>query len=137
MLVKYIIITVLGLILNWIVLIIAGISYMVHIVIDTFDWGTNLLYFQKKQIGFKLLITKDELMNMTKYLAQYKRPESFFDKKYYGNVVCVIIEVLIFILMIMFISKFAFQYFLVIIIYFIFLTFHLYRHFVLKKIESD
>lgn len=131
------IITVLGLILNWIVLIIAGISYVIHIIIDTFDWGTNFLYFQKKQIGFKLLITKDEYMNMSKYLAQYKKPESFFDKKYYGNAVCVIIEILIFILMILFISIFAFQYFLVITFYFIFLSFHLHRHIILKKIESD
>ena len=47
-----------GFIFNWEVLIISGISYFSHIIIDTIDWGTNLLYFQKKQVGFKLLFSK-------------------------------------------------------------------------------
>lgn len=132
-----IIITILGLIFNWTVLIISGLSYSIHIIIDTFDWGTNFFYFQKKQVGLKLLITKDEFNNISKYLSQFKRPESFFDKKYYGNIACVIIEVLIFILMILFITLFALKYFLIITIYFIFLVFHLQRHFILKKIESN
>ena len=132
-----IIITILGLIFNWTVLIISGLSYSIHIIIDTFDWGTNFFYFQKKQVGLKLLFTKDEFNNISKYLSQFKRPESFFDKKYYGNITCLITEVLIFILMILFITLFALKYFLIITIYFIFLVFHLQRHFILKKIESN
>jgi hypothetical protein len=132
-----IIFTVFGVIFNWIVLIISGLSYSLHIIIDTFDWGTNFFYFPKKQVGLKLLITKEEFANMSTYLSQYKRPGSFFDKKYYGNKVCILIEVLIFILMILFISVFAFNYFLAIIIYFIFLGFHLQRYFNLKRIESN
>ena len=132
-----IIITILGLIFNWTVLIISGLSYSIHIIIDTFDWGTNFFYFQKKQVGLKLLITKEEFNNISKYISQFKRPESFFDKKYYGNIACITTEVLIFILMILFITLFALKYLLIISIYFIFLVFHLQRHFNLKKIESN
>lgn len=130
-------ITILGLIFNLTVLIISGFSYSIHIIIDTFDWGTNFFYFQKKQVGLKLLITKEEFNNISKYISQFKRPESFFDKKYYGNIACITTEVLIFILMILFITLFALKYFLIVIIYFVFLAFHLQRHFNLKKIESN
>jgi len=132
-----IIITICGLIFNWTVLIISGLSYLIHIIIDTFDWGTNFFYLKKKQVGLKLLITKDEFNNISKYLSQFKRPEYFFDKKYYGNIACVTTEVLVFILMILSITLFALKYLLIISIYFVFLAFHLQRHFNLKKIESN
>jgi len=132
-----IIVTVLGVLFNWIVLILSGLSYSLHVIIDTFDWGTNFFYFPKKQVGLKLLITKDEFANISAHLSQHKRPGSFFDKKYYGNTMIILMEVLIFISMIFFISIFALNYFLIIIIYFIFLGFHLQRHFNLKRIESS
>ncbi|MFW9772809.1 MAG: hypothetical protein ACFFEO_11695 [Candidatus Thorarchaeota archaeon] len=131
------IIVILGLIFNWLAFIIGGFSYLIHIIIDTFDWGTNFFYFQKKQVGLKLLISKEEFNNISKYLSQYKRSESFFDGKYYGNILCLIIEALAFILMMILIVIFALEYFAIIIVYFIFLTFHLQRHFKLKKIESN
>lgn len=132
-----IIVTVLGVLFNCIVLILSGLSYSLHVIIDTFDWGTNFFYFPKKQVGLKLLITKDEFANISAHVSQYKRPGSFFDKKYYGNTMVILMEVLIFISMIFFISIFALNYFLIIIIYFIFLGFHLQRHFNLKRIESS
>jgi len=132
-----VIIIILGIIINWIPLIIGGISYCVHVIIDTFDWGTNFFYFQKKQIGFKLLITEEEFNNLSEQISQFKNPGSFFDNKYYGNFRCIMIEILIFIIMVLSITFFAFRYLLIIVIYFIFLSFHLYRHFKLKKIESS
>jgi hypothetical protein len=132
-----IIIIIFSLLFNWIVLLISGLSYLLHIIVDTFDWGTNFFYFQKKQIGIKLLITKDEFTNISHYISQYKNPGSFFDKKYYSSTGCKIVEILIFITMVFFISVFATRYFSLIIIYFIFLGFHLYRHFNLKRIESS
>ena len=132
-----VIILILGLIINWDALILSGFSYSLHIILDTFDWGTNFFYFQKKQVGLKFLLSKEEFNNITKYLSQYKSPQSFFDKKYYGNIGCLIIEALIFILMVLFIAIFALNYILIVIIYFPFLAFHLFRHFGLKKIESN
>ena len=130
-------IIVLGVIINWPALYFSGITYSIHIVIDTFDWGTNFFYFQKKQVGLKLLISKEEFNDLPKYLTEYKKPESFFDEKYYSNKICLGIEVIIFILMVIFTIIFAFQYIFFILIYFIFLSFHLYRHFLLKRIESS
>jgi len=130
------IIIILGLIFNLISVIIGGLSYFIHIIIDTFDWGTNFFYFQKKLVGLKLLISKEEFNNISKYLSQYRNPQSFFDQKYYGDSICLIVETLTFILMIIFITQFALEYIFLITLYFLFLGFHLYRHFSLKKIES-
>ncbi|MFX1586959.1 MAG: hypothetical protein ACFFC1_02285, partial [Promethearchaeota archaeon] len=77
-----ILIILLGIIFNWLALIFSGVAYFIHIIIDTLDWGTNFFYFSKKQIGFKFLITKEEFDNISKYLENYKKPESFFDAKY-------------------------------------------------------
>ncbi len=131
-----VIIIILGLLFNTISVIIGGLSYFLHIIIDTFDWGTNFFYFQKKLVGLRLLISKEEFNNISNYLSQYKKKQSFFDEKYYGCSACLILETLIFILMILFITFLALEYFLVVMIYFLFLGFHVYRHFRLKKIES-
>ena len=117
------------------ILVLCGLSYAIHIFVDTFDWGTNFYYFSKKQVGFKLLISKEELENLPKYLAKYKVPSSFFDEKYFRNKVCLGLEALIFVLMVVFIILFALNYLFLIPIYFLGLYFHLHRHFTLKKIE--
>ncbi|MEE9377807.1 MAG: metal-dependent hydrolase [Candidatus Lokiarchaeia archaeon] len=132
-----IILIIIGYILMWPVLIICGFSYSIHIIIDTIDWGTNFFYFQKKQIGFKFLISKDEFENLPKYLAKYKVPASFFDEKYYGNKICLSIEICLFILMIIFVIIYAFQFILINLLYLPFILFHLSRHFHLKKIEAS
>lgn len=132
-----IIIIIIGYILNWLALVISGFSYAIHIIIDTFDWGTNFFYFQKKQVGLKLLISKDEFENLSKYLAKYKKPASFFDERYYSNKVCLAIEIILFILMLVFIIIYAVQYIFMILLYFLGLYFHLHRHFTLKKIEEN
>ena len=132
-----IIIIIIGYILMWPVLIICGFTYSIHIIIDTIDWGTNFFYFQKKQIGFKFLISKDEFKNLPKYLAEYKAPEYFFSKKYYKSKVYLAIETLLFVLMLISIWIFAFNYVFLIVLYFIGLYFHLHRHFTLKRIENN
>lgn len=126
----------LGLIFNWVVLVICGISYAIHIIIDAFDWGTNFFYFQKKQVGFKLLISKEEFENLPDYLSKYKNPASFFDAKYYDNKICLSIEIFLFILMIVAIIIYAFQFILITLLYIPFIGFHLSRHFYLKRIEA-
>jgi hypothetical protein len=131
------IVIIIGHIMDWPALYISGYSYSIHVLLDTLDWGTNFFYFQKKQIGPKFLISKEEFENISEYLSKYRNPASFFDEKYYNNKIILVIEVLIFILMILFITLFAFPYILLIIIYFPFLYFHLYRHTYLKKNESQ
>lgn len=132
-----IIIIVIGFILRWTVLIMSGITYFIHILIDAIDWGTNFFYFQKKQVGFKLLISKEEFENLPTHISKYKNPASFFDAKYYNNKICLGIEISLFILMMVFVIFFAFQYILITLLYFPFIWLHLSRHFYLKKIEAE
>ena len=128
-------IIIIGILLTWPALFFSGLTYSIHIVIDTFDWGTNFFYFQKKQIGLKLLISKEEFENLPKYLSEFKKAESFFDSKYYKSKISLSIEVILFILMVIFIMFFAIEFILISLFYFIGLYFHLSRHFFLKKIE--
>ncbi|MHA1234648.1 MAG: hypothetical protein ACTSQL_06130 [Promethearchaeota archaeon] len=129
-------ILIIGIIINWSVLAFSGVIYSIHVIIDTFDWGTNFFYFQKKQIGLKLLITKEEFENLPKYLSKFKKPESFFDSKYYSSKVSLGIEAILFILMLVFIILFAFQFILITPLYFVGLFFHLTRHYKIKQFES-
>jgi len=131
------IIILLGFIFNWLALIFSGILYLIHILIDTFDWGTNLLFLNKKPVGIKMLISEEELANLPKYLANYKHDESFFDEKYYTNKACLAIEIIIFVIMMVNIIIFALEYIYIVIFYFIGLYFHLTRHFHLKKLEAQ
>lgn len=132
-----VIIIFIGCIFHWVTLIISGFTYLIHIVIDTIDWGTNFFYFNHKQVGFKLLISKEEFDNLSQYLSKYKNPASFFDNKYYNNKVCLVSEVLLFIFMWVFILIFALHFVLTALIYFLGMYFHLSRHFYLKKIEAE
>ena len=128
-------IIIIGIIFIWPALFCSGLAYSLHIIIDTFDWGTNFFYFQKKQIGLKLLISKEEFENLPKYLSEFKRAESFFDLKYYKSKISLSIEVILFILMMIFIIVFALEFILISLFYFIGLYFHVSRHFFLRKVE--
>ncbi|TFG23548.1 MAG: hypothetical protein EU529_07120 [Promethearchaeota archaeon] len=132
-----IIIFVFGIIFYWPALIISGFSYFIHIFVDLFDWGTNVLYFPKKTFGPRFFISKEEEEKLPQYLDQYKSPASFFDFKYYKSKISVTIEILLFILMMILILLLAFEYILITLLYFLGLYFHLSRHFHLKKIESS
>ncbi|MFX0076578.1 MAG: hypothetical protein ACFE96_14140 [Candidatus Hermodarchaeota archaeon] len=126
-----------GIILNLPFILFGGVAYSIHIIIDTFDWGTNFFYFNKKIFGLKLLISKEEIENLSEHLSKFKKKESFFDSKYYGSKVSLGIEVLLFILMVVFITIFAFEFILVSLFYFLGLYFHLSRHFKLRKFEAQ
>lgn len=132
-----IIIIIIGYIIDWPALYISGYNYSIHIFLDTLDWGTNFFYFQKKQIGPKFLISKEEFENLSEYLSKYRNPASFFDEKYYNNKICIGLEIVIFILMILSTILLAFPYVFLLLFYFPLILFHLYRHFNLKKIESQ
>lgn len=131
-----IIIMIIGLIFSWPALFFSGFVYFIHIVIDTFDWGTNFFYFQKKQVGLRFLISREEFENLEAYLSQYKKSESFFDAKYYKNKICISIEFILFLLMLISVIIFALKFILIVLIYFPFLYFHLQRHYYLKKLEA-
>lgn len=130
-------ILVVGLIFMHPVMLICAIVYFIHIVVDNFDWGTNFFGFHKKPFGFKFLITEEELKNLNKILANYKITKSFFDFKYYSNKFVLACELILFVLMVIFLGLFAFEYILSIIGYVAFLLFHLLGYFKLRKIEQS
>ena len=126
----------LGFLIYWPALIISGFAYFMHVFVDMFDWGTNLLYFPKKTYGPRLFMSKEEEENLSNLLTQYKNGASFFDFKYYNSKVALSIEALLFILMMVFIIALAFEYILISLVYFLGLFFHLSRHYRLKKFEK-
>ncbi len=130
------IVIILGLIFLSPAVILSGCILLVHVIIDSFDWGTNLFYFPKTLHGFKMLISKEEFNNLDRYLAQYNDPASFFDFKYYNSKPCLLAELILFILMIFSVVFLAIEYFYFIFFYFIFLLFHLSRHKYLKDKEN-
>ena len=135
-LIPSIILMLLGLLFNWFALLMSGIVYFIHIIIDTVDWGTNILFYHKKPVGLKLLITKEEQENLPKYLSAYNNKESFFDAKYYKNKICILIEISLFVLMMVSLIIFTPQYLFIVAFYFLGLYFHLSRHFSLIKAEK-
>ncbi|TXT60286.1 MAG: conserved membrane protein of unknown function [Promethearchaeota archaeon] len=126
----------LGLFFFWPVLIICGFAYLFHIIIDTFDWGTNFFFFPKKTFGIRYLITKEEEENLEEFLSEFKNPQSFFDFKYYNSKLSLSIEIAMFTGMVISMVFLALEYIFLIIIYFLGLYFHLSIHFKLKKIED-
>lgn len=126
---------ILGFIFNSILFIACGVAYLSHVLLDTIDWGTNLFYFQKKTIGFMFLISKEEIENLKNYLSKYKVKRSFFDFRYYNSKLMQSLEIFLFTAMFFFMIFFALDYLLMIILYFIGLSIHLYTHFRLKEIE--
>ena len=131
-----VILVIIGLIISWPALYLGGFAYIVHSIIDTFDWGTNLFGFNKKPFGAKLLITKEELNNLPEILADYKINKSFFDFRYYDSKVILIIEAILLVLMVVFIVIFAFEYILVCLLYIPLLIFHVSGYLHLKKVEK-
>ncbi len=129
------IILILGIIFFNLLLIICGVSLLIHVSIDTLDWGTNLFY-TGKTIGLKCLISPEEYKNIDEILSNYKVAHSFFVFRYYNNNGCRIAEISVFILMILTTLFLASEFWYFIPIYFFFLGIHLYEYKKLKEIEN-
>lgn len=131
-----IVILILGIIILSPVIVICGLVYLIHVLIDTLDWGTNFLGIHKKPFGPKFLITKEELDSLDEILSKYKIKKSFFDFRYYKSRWILITEGILFAVMIITVIVFAFEFVMLIILYFLFLAFHLSGYFHLKNIEA-
>lgn len=71
-----------GLILRQPWLMIAGVVYLVHLLMDTFDWGVNLFY-TGRTVGSQLLIHPEEKENFQQLLNQLPIKSYFFAHRYY------------------------------------------------------
>ena len=129
-------ILIIGLIVSWPFLIISGFSYLIHITIDTLDWGTNFLGIHKKPFGPKFLITKEELENLDEILSKYKIKKLFFDTRYYSKKIVLGVELILLIGMMLSIILFAYEFILLSLLYIPFLLFHVLGYSQMKKIEN-
>ncbi|MBY9005697.1 MAG: hypothetical protein KGD63_02975 [Candidatus Lokiarchaeota archaeon] len=120
--------------MNWIAMIISGLAYFLHILVDTFDWGTNFFYFNHKNLGFGMLYSKEEV---DKIYISFKNPIAYFDFKYYKNKTVLSLEIFFFILMVFSIYFFSPKFFYLIIFYFLALLLHILRYYHLKKFEQN
>ncbi len=128
---------ILGLIILSPVILICSLAYFIHVFVDCIDWGTNFLGIHQKPFGPKFLITKEELDNLDEILSKYKIKKSFFDIRYYSKVGVLIAEGLLFGAMLTSIILFAMEFSLFIILYLLFLAFHISGYLHLKKIEAN
>lgn len=85
----------------------------------------------------RLLMTDEEDKNLDEILSHFKNKEAFFDQRYYNNRLTLSIELTLFVLMIITVILFAFEFIWITLIYFLGLYFHLSRHRFLKQAEKD
>ncbi len=125
-----------GLILLYPLIVICGAVLIIHILIDTFDWGINLFY-TGKTIGVRLLISREEEKNIKEILSNYKVGHSFFVFRYYGSKGFVSVEVIVFVLMMIANIFLAVEFWYLVLPYFFFFGFHFYEYKKLKNIENS
>ena len=130
-------ILIIGFLVLWPALVICGLSYLIHISIDTLDWGTNFLGIHKKPFGPKFLITSEELDNLDEILSNYKIKKLFFDTRYYSKKIILFTEMLLLIFMVLLNAIFALEYILLSLIYIPFLLFHVLGYSQMKKMERN
>ena len=130
-----ILLLVIGIISSSIIIIMAGISYFLHIVIDLLDWGTNVFY-TKKIYGVRILLKKDEYFRVKELMHQEKIPQWFFVKRYYRSYAMILIEIGVSLGMFMVIFVYIPQFWYFIGGYIFTLTFHLVEYFELKHISA-
>jgi len=126
------IIIIIGVIFSWPAIFLGGVGYFVHIMMDTLDWGTNVFGFHKSPVGPKILISSEELKNLSEILENYKPKFIFYDERYYKNKILMGMELIIFLLMVIFLVIYALDYILVVVLYFGLLAYHLICYLIFK-----
>jgi hypothetical protein len=104
------------------VFFILGLCGVVHLLIDMIDWGTALLApFYRDPIGGVLPHVPLNLISE----ANFEQRQCWFTKTYYRSKVILTVEVLIVLLAISLILIIAVQYLWLMVLYSLFLAFHL------------
>ncbi|UYP47864.1 hypothetical protein NEF87_004149 [Candidatus Lokiarchaeum ossiferum] len=124
-----------GFLSSKIVIIVMGFSYLIHILIDLLDWGTNAL-FTNRIFGIRFLLKRDEHLRVPEIIDQEKIPQWFFVKRYYNSVIMIGIEV--FVSIIMFITLFLYipQFWYFLAGYFLTMIFHISEYLELKHLSQ-
>ncbi|QEE15860.1 hypothetical protein DSAG12_01687 [Promethearchaeum syntrophicum] len=126
------IIIIIGIILNEIWVLMGGIAYFCHILIDLIDWGTNFFY-NNKIFGLRLLLTPEERIDLSHVLEDKNNRQFFFVQRYYSSKLMIILEILIGISMFIAVFVFVINYWYFIFGYVFFFGFHLSEYIGLKN----
>jgi len=113
---------------NFIIIIVGGIAYASHIVLDLLDWGLNPFYTYHT-LGLYLTLTQHEKnLSRPKTIIQREKQKDkyFFIKRYYSTTSILIIDFIISVIGFLFVFVFNPQFWYVNFGLFILIEFHLY-----------
>ena len=78
--------------------VIAGVNMVIHVALDSIDWGANL-FLRNKLEGKRILMEGKTDEEMTEEMDRSPSKNGYFFKKYYENKLIVAFEILCFISM--------------------------------------
>ncbi len=127
------IIIIIGIIFSELWVIMGGIAYFCHIMIDLIDWGTNF-FFNKKMFGLRILLTPEERIDLS-HVINDKSPnrQLFFVQRYYHSKLIIFLEIIIGISMFIALFVFSINYWYFLFGYIFFFAFHLSEYIGLKN----
>ncbi len=126
------IIIIIGLILNEIWVLMGGIAYFCHILIDLIDWGTNFFY-NKKMFGLRILLSPEERVDLSHIINDKENRQFFFVQRYYSSKLMIFLEIIIGISMFIALFVFAINYWYFLFGYIFFFAFHFSEYIGLKN----
>ena len=128
------IIIIIGIIFNEIWVLMGGIAYFFHILIDLIDWGTNFFY-NKKMLGLRILLTPEERIDLSHVINDESSINRlfFFVQRYYLSKLMIFLEIIIGISMFIALFVFAINYWYFLFGYIFFFAFHFLEYIELKN----
>ena len=123
---------IIGIIFNEIWVLMGGIAYFCHILIDLIDWGTNFFY-NEKMFGLRILLTPEERIDLSHVINDKENRQFFFVQRYYHSKLIIFLEILIGISTFIAVFVFSLNYWYFIFGYLFFFVFHLSEYIGLKN----
>ena len=123
---------IIGIIFNEIWVLMGGIAYFCHILIDLIDWGTNFFY-NKKMFGLRILLTPEERIDLSHVINDKENRQFFFVQRYYSSKLMIFLEIIIGISMFIALFVFSINYWYFLFGYIFFFAFHFSEYIELKN----
>ena len=123
---------IIGIIFDEIWVLMGGIAYFCHILIDLIDWGTNF-WFNSKMFGLRILLSPEERIDLSHVIEDKKYRQFFFVQRYYSSKLMIFLEIVIGISMFIALFALAINYWYFILGYIFFFAFHFSEYIGLKN----
>jgi len=124
---------IIGIIFNYIWLLMGGIAYFCHILIDLIDWGTNFFFFNKKMFGIRILLSPEERIDLSHVINDKENRQFFFVQRYYSSKLMIFLEIIIGISTFIGVFVFSIKYWYFLFGYIFFFAFHFSEYIELKN----